>query len=315
MHEPYDLKLLFATAFNDGCFRAIRAVAQMADAFPLSLTIAHVANEQHSSLRELNSFFAEADHYLSTERVRLQGSPAKVLAEYACRGNYDLILAPRSDRVGIPRFFHRSTRMSLLRSACAPIWTGSVGLDRADFLRPYRNIAVGMDGSDDDLKHLKLAASFAARIGAKLHLLTVVPTIHEGTLLAQTISPEPLSEEAAVERIEKLLSNWEGIPSVEVTIGTPERDMLRLVKRCEADLLFLSESQSCSGLFFSQIGPYIDRSPCSVIIIPSNLLVSFKWSFERAAEEHRNYLAETVRFRPASEAFAATLSMSDSEAS
>lgn len=312
MHEPYDLKLLFATTFTDGCFRAIRAVAQMADAFPLQMTVAHVEEQpQPTTQRELHSFFAEADHYHATDRVRLQGNSATALSELACQGNYDLILAPRSDRLGFPRPFHRSTRIGLLRSACAPVWTGSVGLDRADFLRPYRNIAVGMDGSDDDLKHLTLAASFAARIGAKLHLLTVVPAIHEGTLLAQAVSPEPLSEEVAVERIENLLTGWDRVPSVEVTIGEPEREMVRLVKRCEADLLFVSEAQSRSGLFFAQISSFIDHSPCSAIIVPTHLRPSFQWSFERAAEENRKNVTALKRQRSANDEFAATLSLSD----
>jgi hypothetical protein len=293
MHRPYDLKLLFATTFTDGCFRAIRALAQMADAMPVSLTIAHVSSSGQSLHGELQSFFAEADHYPNCNRVQLQGtSPAKALAAYAHQERHDLILVPRSDRLGFPRPFHRSTRSELLRSGVAPLWTGNRGLDRADFLRPYRVIAVGMDGTSKDVRHLELAASFAANIGARLHLLTVVPPIHEGTLLDQTTTSEPLSEKVASRRIEKLLAGWNRIPTIDVAIGSFERELPRMLRRCEADLLFLSESQSCSGLFFPQISRAVDQSPCSVISVPTNLRYNFTWSFESAAAEELLYSQE-----------------------
>src|SRR5688572_11511402 len=109
MHRPYDLKVLFATAFTDSCFQAIRAIAQMADAMPISLTIAHVTTPDSPPNRVLQSFFAEADHYSFCDRVQLQGSSVtQTLAAHANEERYDLILAPRSDRLGFPRPFHRS---------------------------------------------------------------------------------------------------------------------------------------------------------------------------------------------------------------
>ena len=287
MPESYDLKLLFATRYTDSCFRAIRAVAQLADAFRVSVTIAHVGSTEPSANRELQSFFAEADHYESCRRVMLQGSPAKALAEFARQGGYDLILAPRSDKLGIPRPFHRSTRAAMFRHGSPPVWTGGDGLDQADFLRPYRTIAVGMDGANDDLKHLHLAASFAARVGATLKLLTVVPPISEGTLLTTAAAPEPLNPDVAIERIKKMLGGWSQIPSVDVAIGAAEKDLPRLAARCEADLLFVSESQSRGGFILPQVSRLVDDAPCGVIVVPTSLSPDFQWTFASQTQVER----------------------------
>lgn len=294
MYDACELKLLFATDYTDACYHAVRSVAQLADMFQLCITIANVGEPPLPFNRELESFFAEADHYRLCKRIRLQGSPAKALAEYASKGDYDLILAPRSDRLGIPRPFHRSTRVQMMRSARTPLWTGSRGLDKGNFLRPYQTIAVGIDGSDTNLVHLDLAASFANRVGAKLRLLTVVPPVHEGTLHMQTKSVEPLSEEVAIDRIEQLLEHWAQVPAIDIAIGSPGREIPRMVARCEADLLFLSESQSCNRFLFPQVSRTVDQSPCGVICVPDSLPRSFQWNFETTDQSEVIHRRESI---------------------
>jgi hypothetical protein len=288
MRESAELKVLFATKFTDACFGAIRAVAQLADAFRVSITIAHVGAEDAHSGGELRSFFAEADHYESCRRVQLQGTTPAAVAEFVRKGSFDLILAPRSDRLGMPRPFHRSLRATLLHNANTPVWTGARWLDSGDFLRPFRTIAVGLDGRDASLNHVRLAASFAAHVGAELRLLTTVPHIDEGTMLSGLVGEEPLSESAAKERAKELFSGWSQMPKVDVSLGPPEREIPRMAQRCGADLLFLNESQSCGGFFSRQISRTVDESPCGVIAIPASLPTNFQWTFANPAAHARH---------------------------
>jgi len=276
----YDLKILFATNFSDSCFRAIRAIAQLADAFNVSVTIAHATPTGQPQSRDLHSFFAEADHYENCRRVTLQGSSAEAIAAFTRQEHFDIVFAPGSDRIGIPRPFHRSFRSELLRSGGSPIWTTSRGLEEADFRRTIKTIAVGLDGWDSDLTHLHLAASFAERVGANIRLLTVVPPVSEGTLLTQAVSPQPLTKDVAIERIEGLLKGWNRMPVVDVAIGSSGSELQRMATRCDSDLLFLSESQSCGGIFMRQISRTVNSSPCSVICVPSGLPARFQWSFQ-----------------------------------
>jgi hypothetical protein len=134
-----------------------------------------------------------------------------------------------------------------------------------------------------------------------LKLLTVVPPVNEGTLLGTAASPQPLSEEVALQRIEMLLGGWSQMPSVEVAIGAPERRLPQLAASCEADLLFVSESQSSGGFLLPQISRTVDHAPCGVIIVPAAIPEDFQWSFVSHAQAERkaaSVTADTVIERP-----------------
>jgi len=281
MQDTAELKILFATKFTSNCFSAIRAVAQLANTFRLSVTIARVDSGDPPPKHALQSFFAEADHYASCRRVQLHGDPVQAIADLARNGEYDLVLAPRSSHRGIPRPLHRSKRAALLRCGNVPVWTGALWLESADFMRPYRTIAVGIDGRDDAVQHVKLAASFAARLGAELRLLTVVPTVHEGTLISSGIAPEPLSADVAVERLRELFGGWSQMPTVDVAVGAPEKEIARMAGRCGADLLFLTAAQCFAGVFSRQISRTVDDAPCGVIAVPPSATHNFNWTFTR----------------------------------
>ena len=289
-----ELNILFATNFSDSCFRAIRAIAQMADAFDVRLTVAHANQTSSPRQRDLHSFFAEADHYNQCRRVSLTGSPAAAISAYTQEQKFDLVISPGSDRIGLPRPFHRSIRADLLRSGAAPVWTTSRGLEAADFRRPIRTVAVALDGFDDALQHLHLAAAFSERIGARLRLLTVVPEISEGTLITQARAPQPLNPRRATARIEEMLSGWHRLPAIDVAVGPPPREIPRMAARCDADLLFLSEAQSTSGLFIPGISRTVNHSPCAVICVPTALSSKFQWSFQKKAAVRSAPVLETV---------------------
>lgn len=298
MHDSAELKVLFATKFTSNCFSAIRAVAQLANTFRVSVTIARVDSADAPPNRALRSFFAEADHYESCRRVQLHGDPVQAIAELARNGAYDLVLAPRSSHRGIPRPLHRSKRATLLKCGNVPVWTGAQWLESADFMRPYRTIAVAIDGRSDALQHVRLAASFAARVGANLRLLTVVPTISEGTLVSSGIAPEPLSADVAVDRMRELLGGWSQMPTVDVAVGAPEKEIPRMAGRCGADLLFLADSQCFAGLFSRHISRTIDDAPCGVVAVPASISPDFSWTFTRSIP-HPRKLAPGLDRQPA----------------
>lgn len=283
------LKILFATNFSDSCFRAIRAVAQLADLFEVRITLAHSSESGSSCNREINSFFAEADHYGFCRRLLLSGKTEDAVTRLAREEHFDLIIAPGSDRIGIPRPFHRSLRAAILHAGVSPVWTSSRALEEANFRRPIRTIAVGMDGRHSDIMHLELASAFAGMAGAKLRLLTVVPSVDEGTMVAQALSPEPLHPDAAMDRIASLLNKWNCVPDIDVAVGSAGVELPRMAARCDADLLFLPESQSARRILLPGISRAVNYSPCAVICVPTTLPPQFNWSF--ASKTRRRELA------------------------
>ena len=156
-------------------------------------------------------------------------------------------------------------------------------MEAADFRPPIRTVAVALDGWDSNLRHLNLAASFAERIGARLRILTVIPSVSEGTLAAQAVMPQPLHPVRARARIEQLLSHWHRTPEVDLAVGSPTREIPRMAAACGADLLFLSESQSVTGTFVPGISRTVNHSPCPVICAPAALSSHFQWSFQTPA--------------------------------
>jgi len=277
-----ELNILFTTNFSDSCFRAIRAVAQIADAFDIRLTITHATRCKPVPHRDLQSFFAEADHFAECRRITLDGAPGEAVAELTRNERFDLIIAPGSDRIGLPRPFHRSIRTQLIRNVACPLWTTSRGLEAADFRRPIRTVAVALDGWDSNLRHLELASSFAEKLGARLRILTVLPSISEGTLALQAAAPQPLHPDNAISRIEELLSHWHRIPAVDLAIGSPSREIPSMAAASSADILFLSEAQSTGGFFLPGITRTVSHSPCPVICVPSSLSGHFQWSFQKS---------------------------------
>jgi len=61
-----------------------------------------------------------------------------------------------------------------------------------------------------------------------------------------------------------------------------------MAARCDADLLFLSEPQSISGVFLRGISRTVNHSPCAVISVPAALPASFRWSFLTPALQESN---------------------------
>ncbi|MBL8241974.1 MAG: universal stress protein [Bryobacterales bacterium] len=289
-----ELNILFATNFSDSCFRAIRAVAQLADAINVRLTVAHANHGGLPRHRDLHSFFAEADHFGRCRRVTLDGSPVEGIVALSRQERFDLIISPGSDRLGLPRPFHRSIRAGLLQAGTAPVWTTSRGLEEGDFRRPIRTVAVAMDGWDSNLQHLHLASAFAERVGARLHLLTVVPDIHEGTLVSQAVAPQPLHPDRAIARLEKLLAGWHRVPVIDAAVGSASRHIPRMAAKCDADLLFLSQAQSTSGVFIPGISRTVNHAPCAVVSVPAALPASFRWSFQTPVAAPAAALLDTV---------------------
>lgn len=277
-----ELNLLFASNFSNSCFRALRAVAQLADVFDTRLTVAH-STQATAPRHDSRSFLAETARLENSRNVTLDGAPLAALTALSRQEHFDLILAPGADRLGLPRPFHRSLRAGLLSAAAAPVWTTGRHLEEAHFRRPIRTVAVALDGWDSNMQHLHLASTFADRVGARLHLLTAVPAVHEGTLLSQAVVPQPLHPDRAIARIEQLLAGWHRMPEVDVAIGSAGREIPRMAARCAADLLFLSQAQSTSGLVFPGISRPVNNAPCAVVSVPAALPGAFRWSFQTPA--------------------------------
>src|SRR5882762_10072095 len=119
--------IIFATNFSDACHAAIPTVTRWVDAHNARLTILHVYQPEKTLHRKaeahLKSFYAEADNYSNCQRILLAGNPCDNIESFCTKEGDGLLFMPPSDRTGLPRPFHVSTRARLLENLEMPIWT------------------------------------------------------------------------------------------------------------------------------------------------------------------------------------------------
>ncbi|MFN3322809.1 MAG: hypothetical protein ACK5AZ_04875 [Bryobacteraceae bacterium] len=285
MKERTDLKLLFATSFSDSCYRSIRGVAQLADRWSVDITIAHVMRSGKRTRvevqRELDSFFAEADHYHGCRRLLLEGNPATVIPALTRRQHYDLVIAPCSDPVGLPRPFHSSLRSRMLSASLAPLWTAGRFIHRVQFRPRLQTIACLINFRDTKLKHLRLAATMAFHAGAELRLLHVIPTIDDGSVNWACLNDDPLHPDAAITRIKEIARDLPEVGGIDVATGDLHREVPKLLSQCGADLLFLGEGMVINSFAgFHRMSKTVSTSPCPVICVDGPSARTPGWTFE-----------------------------------
>ena len=260
-------ELLFLTNFSDACFRATRAVAQMADDMEVGLTLLYACDPAQESRRaaeeKLRSFFPEADRYRVCRRVVYEGDVVSAVADIRARRRIDLAIAPVADRFTYPRFFHASIRTRLVVELGVSVWTSARGVSPAKLGARVRNVACVLDGGTGHDKHLEAASEYAAKVGATLHFLHVMPEIEEGTLFEPTAM---LSEAEVEERAARMVPATRA--EIHVSPGGGTRELRRLVTACDADLLFMDQRRAIQeGPFSSRLSRIVDVVPCPTVCV------------------------------------------------
>ena len=267
-----EMSLLFPTRFSESCFQAIPAVAQWMDDVSCSLTITHVYHPRNTNMFEaeaqLRSFFAEADRYPNTRRVLLSGEDAAgVLAEYLGGHRHDLVVAPASDRVGLPRPFHRSTRAHLLAHSDTAVWTMGTAMDSRVFRRPAR-VGCMISRRSDSRRPLDLACEYALRVGATLQLLYLVPEVHEGMLRNAVGYDEPLTAMVALEDLQRIAATLPVTPELHSVVGSDAQRVLGLLRNSRTDILFVGKHAAAHrSLFRDEMNRFVDVAECPVVCV------------------------------------------------
>lgn len=242
MNDTRPFQVTFLTSFSDTCFRAIPAVAQMADTLDLRLSLVHCHDPRRGATdaaeARLRSFFPEADRYRACERRLLDVPPAEAIARLHAERPIDLLVAPAGDPLGLPRVGHHSLRAALLRGPVPALWT--VGPESSPTVvgRPIRHVACCVHVGSPGDTHVRLASTFANEIGAVLHLVQVLPDVHDGSMLRLAYAP-PLDCRAATERVRRLSSDA-ATATIRVHVTTPRQLQRTLDETCTADLVVVN---------------------------------------------------------------------------
>jgi hypothetical protein len=270
---PHPLDVLFLTNFSDHCFRVIPAVAQMADHVPVRLTLMHVYDATCTTARQatetLDSFFPEADRYRSCHRVVAAGPVVPAVRRHLSIWPTNLLVAPASDPIGLPRVGDRSLRAQLLEACGVPIWTMGRRVRVGKLLQPVRNVACWIDVRDSQHPHLPFAVEYAHRLGATLHLLQGLPSIDEGMLIAPGDPDKSLHPDDVAEEMMRLCRDAPARPQIQVGQGEGRRAMARMLAHCDADIVFVRDDEWLLARWFGlNVGLRLgDAAPCPAVYV------------------------------------------------
>jgi 3',5'-cyclic AMP phosphodiesterase CpdA len=263
------LEFLFPVSFSDLDFRAIPYVAQLVDALEARLTLLHVRppeEEEELAEERLHSFFAEAARYPHCERLVVTGDLVEVVSRRCASKPVDLLLLPASEPVWLPRLGHPSLRLALLEATRLPVWTIATGVNPTRLHLPTRNVACWVDLRDRQHPQLGYAAEFAKVLGAQLHVLCALPELTIPVALDPSI---PLHPAAVVERLVSAVGDDSLAPRVLVTErdGTAERR--KLLKQCNADVVFVPQASRPWFDWFGARTSWFHEPSSAVVMIPN----------------------------------------------
>ena len=243
MADDRALHVAFLTNFSDTCFRVIPALAQLCDAVTVQLTLVHAYEPARESARvvdaTLRSFFPEAQRYAGCRRLAIAGTPVTAVRQLEDAGRLDLVVAPAGDPLGLPRFTHSSLRARLVRDVSAPMWTVGPGASASVLGRPHRNVACCVHVGRSGWAHLRRACDYAQALGAALHVIHVLPDVHDGSLLRLAYA-EPFDEAATAARVRALSEQPDVTPRRH---AVPARDLRAALDAIDADIVFVDGAQ------------------------------------------------------------------------
>nr|WP_255669371.1 universal stress protein [Aeromicrobium duanguangcaii] len=135
----------------------------------------------------------------------------------------------------------------------------------------YKNILVGVDGSDSAQRAAEVAAGLASATGATLHIVTAVDEkagapsdLPEGM---HPLSPGERAEAIARQVAESL--SYEGTVQASPAPGKPADALVQVAKEIDADLIVVGNRrvQGISRLLGSVATDVAHHAPCDVYIV------------------------------------------------
>jgi hypothetical protein len=286
MAVPHSLDVLFLTNFSDYCYRCIPAIAQMADALHMRLTILHAYDPAKTrdgdAEMQVNSFYPEADRYSSCRRMAVAGTVVDAVRRHVSLWPTNLLVVPASDPIGLPRLGDRSLRARLLEECGTPVWTVGRRIHWPNLQQPVRNVACWLDFYDFRTNHLAFAIDYAKKMHATLHLVRAIPEINEGSLVHPVDQNKALHPDAAVGEILRLCRDSSIRPEVHVAFGQGRKAMTRLLRQCEANVVFVRNQESRIAKWLG-LGSSCSELPCPAIYVGDRVNVPV-WNLQRSVD-------------------------------
>jgi hypothetical protein len=279
--ETRALEIVFLTNYTDFCYRTIPAIAQMADDFAMRLTIVHATMNRTPSVEDrikLESFFPEADTYPRLRRMALKGDPVDAVKRLSMMHPVDLVIAPASDPLGLPRFWHKSLRARLLREARIPLWTMDRRTPAAKLLKAPRRVGCWIDFHRGWTGHVAFAREYAGAVGAELHVLHALPEICDGTVAGED---QPLSKAGVIDAVTRAIGPAGAPAHFHVAESDGRGTRMKLLENAGVDVVFSGAVDPRLPAWLAPKPRLMNECICPVVHVPVDTPVPV-WQMAKA---------------------------------
>jgi len=223
------------------------------------------ANRNAAVAADLENFAAEHFSGIETERLVLEGDPARLIVTRAHDDSADLIVMPTHGYGPFRRFILGSIAAKVLHDADCPVWTG-IHLEAARDEAPvhFRNVLCALDLGPHTGATLRWAAEFQKVFGTRLSV------VH-----ASTSQPgdegqwRPKVEEALIANAREIEQEVGVEIRTFVEAGDPPRVVCTAAERLQADLLVIGRgtARGVFGRLRANAYAIIRQSPCPVVSV------------------------------------------------
>src|SRR5579863_1522574 len=217
--------------------------------------------------KELAPFLADELAGLNTEKIVMEGDPARTIVEYAHNEQVGLIVMPTHGYGPFRRFLLGSVTAKVLHDADCPVLTG-VHLEQGPALEAVapRSIVCAVDLGSQSAKVFDWANQFADEFHAAVTVVHASP-LREGHFDEAFDPAWRISLEQRIrERVDDLLEQARATAQVSIEDGNPADVVRAAAQRFEADLVVIgrSEAGGMFGRLRTNAYAIIRQSPCPV---------------------------------------------------
>jgi nucleotide-binding universal stress UspA family protein len=266
-------KILAPVDLNEHTGSAVEHAIDVANATAAELVLLHVLDRGFYRGAPKAGWPPEAmgtvDGSTNIRRIVLPGDPAATISRYADLINANMVLMTSGSR-GWTRLWKGSLTTEVLDSTCRPVQITSLKHIDGEYRFRCRNIlcVLALDGTDDPI--IECATALAARTGAEIGILHVLPETSEALLSwGMAGSDRPLSRAVAIERIGALSDSLPASYIAAIMRGALHKNIAAAAKQMTADVILVGRAKPGAWApACPDPGAVLTRATCPVLSVP-----------------------------------------------
>ena len=218
----------------------------------------------------LEAVRSESFHAADVECVAMCGDPAQSIADFVKGNGIDLVMMPTHGYGTFRRLLLGSVTAKVLHDIACPVWTATHTPDAAQpGQSDCRPAVCAVDGGPESVALMRWAGAFAAKVGASLRFVHVVPGMQGFPSHHMDAEFQERLREIGTHTMKELQQASDCQAPFSVVAGSAVERVCEEASRQHADLLIIGRGaiQESRGRLFAHAYGMIRESPCPVLSV------------------------------------------------